>query len=482
MNDVSKTFWEATYKHTIAKMIGVCYRYTYDRQIAEDLAHDAFLLAIDKSSSFENKGPIEAWLRRIVVNVALQYLREQKRQQRRQERIAYDAAMHESADESQSNDEGAFSETELLEIVRSLPEHHKIVFNLYVFENFTHAQIAAELGISEGTSKSHLARARKKIRQILLEKASDSKKQKRLLILLWLPNKLWDIDYWFVQRLGHLELQPQARLRFKNLDFTEARIPEYIPSSVPSHLNFKTDISSATLVLNLAATLGIYFLSNGPTSAPVATESRMAHTDTVAQVDEKNNNTNKIEKTDTKTATFLENRIISTQKPVKNNDMKNLNFLSTLLLSSSTLAFDSTKPISTNSIPVHLASYLNAEKQISELAKQITVVKSDSIKDSSKLFGSFYASEVFFSAKDNGLYLKGKNVRVNLNSQKFTGSGTFSFINKIDLLIVEGRPMKLDETVDLSDKKYSLIKLPQKEAISKYGNGKELVVEIKLDE
>lgn len=162
--------------------------------------------------------------------------------------------------------------------------------------------------------------------------------------------------------------------------------------------------------------------------------------------------------------------------------MKNLNSLSALLLSSATLAFDSTKPLSTNPIPVHLTSHLNAEKQISALAKPITVVTSDSTKDFSKLSGFFYASEVFFSAKDNGLYLKGKNVKVNLNSQKFTGSGTFSFINKIDLLIVEGKPMKLDETVDLSDKKYSLVKLTQKEAINKYGDGKELVVEIKLDE
>ena len=161
MNDVPKSFGETIYKHNIAKMIGVCYRYTYHRQTAEDLAHDAFLVAIAKSSSFENKGSFEAWLRRIVVNVALQYLREQKKQKCHEDSLTYDTTSSEAQDENQSNEETSFSEAELLETIGRLPDHHKLVFNLYVIHNFTHAQIGAELGISEGTSKSHLARARK---------------------------------------------------------------------------------------------------------------------------------------------------------------------------------------------------------------------------------------------------------------------------------------------------------------------------------
>ncbi|MFN8344381.1 MAG: sigma factor [Spirosomataceae bacterium] len=56
MNDSSRHFWETAYRQNIAKMIGICRRYTPDRQTAEDLAHDAFLTAIHKSASFENKG------------------------------------------------------------------------------------------------------------------------------------------------------------------------------------------------------------------------------------------------------------------------------------------------------------------------------------------------------------------------------------------------------------------------------------------
>ncbi len=59
----SKIFWERTYRQNINKLIGIGYRYTTDREIAEDLAHDAFLLAYEKVGEFEGKGPFEAWLR-----------------------------------------------------------------------------------------------------------------------------------------------------------------------------------------------------------------------------------------------------------------------------------------------------------------------------------------------------------------------------------------------------------------------------------
>jgi RNA polymerase sigma factor (sigma-70 family) len=162
MDKRSDNFWEATYRQNIAQMIGICCRYTQDRQTAEDLAHDAFVVAIDKVSSFENKGPFEAWLRRIVVNVALQYLREQKKHQKFISAAAYFSIYDAIQEEHPVSENLTFSETELLIVINNLPEHHRLVFNLYVVDNFTHAQIATQLGISEGTSKSHLARARKR--------------------------------------------------------------------------------------------------------------------------------------------------------------------------------------------------------------------------------------------------------------------------------------------------------------------------------
>jgi RNA polymerase sigma factor (sigma-70 family) len=138
MDKRSDNFWEATYRQNIAQMIGICCRYTQDRQTAEDLAHDAFVVAIDKVSSFENKGPFEAWLRRIVVNVALQYLREQKKHQKFISAAAYFSIYDAIQEEYPVSENLTFSETELLIVINNLPEHHRLVFNLYTLSITLH--------------------------------------------------------------------------------------------------------------------------------------------------------------------------------------------------------------------------------------------------------------------------------------------------------------------------------------------------------
>ena len=75
----TKEFWEKAYQSNIGKLVGICYRYTRNYQLSEDLAHDAFLKAIDKSGTFKGEGKFDAWLRRIVVNHTLQYLRDRKK-------------------------------------------------------------------------------------------------------------------------------------------------------------------------------------------------------------------------------------------------------------------------------------------------------------------------------------------------------------------------------------------------------------------
>ena len=160
----SKTFWEKAYRQNINKLIGIGYRYTTDREIAEDLAHDAFLLAYEKVGEFEGKGPFEAWLRRIMVNQCLQYLRGQQKQKYITDYLQHEV---ENNEESTYEEKQDFSEAELLSVINRLPEHHKMVFNLYAIEGYKHQEIAALLGISEGTSKSQLAYARKLLQQLL---------------------------------------------------------------------------------------------------------------------------------------------------------------------------------------------------------------------------------------------------------------------------------------------------------------------------
>lgn len=187
--DSSRKFWEKIYLENAPKLIGVCRRYVVNPELAEDLVHDAFLKAIDKQSTYTGKGNFEGWLRQIVVNTALMYLRNEKNHtQRRIVEINENIDFAETTENESGKsiiDEAQFTDSDLLEAIDALPLHHKMVFNLYVIDNFSHKQIAQQLNISEGTSKSHLARARKKVQHILFKKATLQKKEKALITVLF---------------------------------------------------------------------------------------------------------------------------------------------------------------------------------------------------------------------------------------------------------------------------------------------------------
>ncbi|GAB3957306.1 hypothetical protein GCM10028805_49640 [Spirosoma harenae] len=479
MNDVPKSFWEATYRQNIAKMIGVCYRYTSNRQIAEDLAHDAFLVAINKSKSFESKGPFEAWLRRIVVNVALQYLRDQKKQKHHENRMAYDTPTLEAQNESQNNEENSFSEAELLEAIGRLPEHHKLVFNLYVFDHFTHAQIGTELGISEGTSKSHFARARKTIREILKNKLKEDKRKPRLLFLFWISDKFWNINHFFRKGLKNFEIKPQKSSSINIVDFAGVSIPKP-NSSIILFVNYiKSDITTVATVMNIAIVSFIHVNSNEETKPSVVKNSSVPSV-RVSDLPNEKGIEKKFSNFDTTTATFSTNGIISSENTKQIDTMKKVNTLGALLLTTSALSFDSTSLLNKFQLPSQLKNQEIVENNSLELTIPIEQSRLTDKVDPSKIHGTFYASKLFWSSKDNTLYLKGENVKVNLNTQKFNGSGTFSFINRINYLVVNGTPMQINETIELTDKKYSLVKLSEEQAIKRYGDKGKVIVEIAL--
>lgn len=213
----SNAFWTKKYKQNIGKMIGACYRYVLDRDIAEDLAHDAFLKAIENADSFKGFGRFDAWLMRITVNTALHYLRDNRSQN-------VDCSSAEELENLPEQEEGDndgmmatimkadFTQEEIVEAVGQLPEHHRVVFNLYVFDHFTHKQIAEERGISENTSKSHLARARKELQQILFNKTQNRKRPMMALWLLFPKIGKSAIDQWCQHQLVGFSMEPVAPL------------------------------------------------------------------------------------------------------------------------------------------------------------------------------------------------------------------------------------------------------------------------------
>jgi RNA polymerase sigma factor (sigma-70 family) len=177
-------FWDIAYRDNAPALLGVLRRYVKDENIAQDLLHEVFITAIDKYDSYTGKGSFEGWLYWIAVNTALMYLRNEQKTVEMECIPSLQLAEDDDIDDEQKDgvraaiEAAEFSDEELLAAIDRLPQHHKLVFNMYVMDDFSHKQIAAELNISPGTSKSHLKRARRKIQQFLYDDAMNRKKKK----------------------------------------------------------------------------------------------------------------------------------------------------------------------------------------------------------------------------------------------------------------------------------------------------------------
>jgi RNA polymerase sigma-70 factor (ECF subfamily) len=135
------------------KMLSVCRQYIKDIHQAEDVMLTAFMKVFTNLKNFMNNGSFEGWIRRIMVNECISFIRVQKNI-----KFTDDEAFFEG---SFNNIESQFSIEDIQFLIDSLPDGYKMVFNLYAIEGFKHKEIAEMLGINEGTSKSQLSHARK---------------------------------------------------------------------------------------------------------------------------------------------------------------------------------------------------------------------------------------------------------------------------------------------------------------------------------
>jgi RNA polymerase sigma factor (sigma-70 family) len=157
---------KALYELFAPKMMGVCMRYAADRESAEDFLQDGFIRVFEKIEKFRFEGSFEGWMRRVIVNMIIESFRKKKIETELTDDFP-DFDESESVDEEESDVPTLNS---LLELIRQLPARYRLVFNLYVLEERTHDEIAKELGISSGTSKSNLSRARKWLQERLNQK------------------------------------------------------------------------------------------------------------------------------------------------------------------------------------------------------------------------------------------------------------------------------------------------------------------------
>jgi RNA polymerase sigma factor (sigma-70 family) len=164
---------EELYSRFAPKMYAVCLRYAGKAEEAEDILQEGFIKIFKKLSSFRGEGSFEGWIRRVFVNTSIEHFRRKN-------------YLQPVTEKEESTIEGKYlsvldnlAEKDIMNLVQELSPGYRTVFNLYVVEGYTHKEIGDMLGISEGTSKSQLSRA-KVILQDMVRKYLDQKNESKM--------------------------------------------------------------------------------------------------------------------------------------------------------------------------------------------------------------------------------------------------------------------------------------------------------------
>lgn len=167
-----RTSQEKLFKYFYSKMMTVCLRYGGDRDTAKELLQDSFIKIFDKLEKYVNTGSFEGWVKRVVTNTCIDHYRRSKK-----DPIQFDddVVFHYKDDkleeiEIDDLDISGMNTKIILDAVSKLSPQYRTVFNLFVIEEYSHKEIAEMLNISEGTSKSNLAKAKARLQMLLKDK------------------------------------------------------------------------------------------------------------------------------------------------------------------------------------------------------------------------------------------------------------------------------------------------------------------------
>lgn len=161
---------EFLYKEFFGFAMSICLRYAYSREAAEDLLNDSFIKVFEKIHLYKSSVPFKSWLRRIIINTAIDGYRKNKNTSENCLEIV-------EATSVQPEIEGIshLNVQDILMLFNELPEIYKVTFNLYEIEGYSHEEISDMLGIAVGTSRSNLTRAKQKIRVLYGKYFNDHK-------------------------------------------------------------------------------------------------------------------------------------------------------------------------------------------------------------------------------------------------------------------------------------------------------------------
>ncbi len=164
---------EIMYKHFYGFAMGICLRYAYTKTDATEILNDSFLKVFKNIKKFNEELPFKPWLRKIIVNTAIDYYRKNARFNPMLE-------IEEAENEGFSIDAiDTLTYYDLKKILDDLPEPYRLIFNLYEIEGYTHKEIGEKTELNESTSRSYLARAKKKLR-ILVEHHFEMKDERKI--------------------------------------------------------------------------------------------------------------------------------------------------------------------------------------------------------------------------------------------------------------------------------------------------------------
>lgn len=161
--DGDKKSIELLYKQFYGFAMSVALRYSNSRDEACEIVNDSFMKAFDRIKQYQTENSFKGWFRRIIVNTSIDYYRKNSR---------YASIMDIDKAESESYSPDIIEQLtfeDILGLIRSLPEILRIVFNLYEIEGYDHNEIGEKLGIPASTSRTYLARSKKKLREKVLE-------------------------------------------------------------------------------------------------------------------------------------------------------------------------------------------------------------------------------------------------------------------------------------------------------------------------
>lgn len=252
--------WQKIYLDYSPKLLGICRRYIDDIYTAEDIVQDSFITAIQKNDQLNDEKALFAWLKKIVVNNALQHIRKHSKDTFVTTEPLEIPDTYSEMDHHLLEEKNVFvydfTSEELLSSIDSLPSHHKSVFNLYFIENHSHAEISGLLGITVNTSKSHLLRAKKSIQNYLMKnfvnQNTPKKKMAQLLVIFGLGGLLWAQT--FKSKFADFTIQPSKKLQIPS----DLKINNVAFSSSGKSLKKKIIIGGTFLIIIV---LSVFFLN-----------------------------------------------------------------------------------------------------------------------------------------------------------------------------------------------------------------------------